>query len=299
MIESTTAIAVSEENTVAVTEQATPAVIYLGAVPVRDDDEMLLKASSIAQSLTGIIKDQKLYTKIGNKNHVNIEGWTTLLAMLGIVPVEVDMQRTEKGSYTATVELRRIDTGQMITRASAECGIDEKEWSARKSYARRSMALTRATGKAARMAYSWIIVMAGYSPTPTDEMPMAERVTSNAIQESEAGHFAPVEPAAPAAVAPTRSADSAGYGSEKQMKRAFAIINSAKRDGMPEQAVNALLTEWGCVDENGRPTSTYFPNRDAYNALLDNDTGLITNWNKNAANNEQQQQSEFNDDIPF
>lgn len=35
----------------------------------------------------------------------------------------------------------------------------------------RSMAVTRATGKAFRLGFSWVMVMAGYSPTPAEEMP--------------------------------------------------------------------------------------------------------------------------------
>ena len=33
------------------------------------------------------------------------------------------------------------------------------------------MAITRATGKAFRLNYSWIMALAGYEPTPAEEMP--------------------------------------------------------------------------------------------------------------------------------
>ena len=82
-----------------------------------------------------------------------------------------------EGVYVATVELVRMSDGACISRASAECGSsDELDkygkpiWSTRPRYARRSMAQTRATGKACRLAFSWIMSLAGYEPTPAEEM---------------------------------------------------------------------------------------------------------------------------------
>jgi len=70
----------------------------------------------------------------------------------------------------ATVELIRASDGAIIGRGSAICGMDESTWASRPRYARRSMAITRATGKAFRLGYSWIITLAGYAPTPAEEM---------------------------------------------------------------------------------------------------------------------------------
>jgi hypothetical protein len=65
----------------------------------------------------------------------------------------------------------------VISRASAECGSSDEldkygkpVWSNRPRYARRSMAQTRATGKACRLAFSWIMSLAGYEVTPAEEM---------------------------------------------------------------------------------------------------------------------------------
>lgn len=63
-----------------------------------------------------------------------------------------------------------MSDGACISRASAECG-EEKPWNTRARYARRSMAQTRATGKACRLAFSWVMSLAGYEPTPFEEMP--------------------------------------------------------------------------------------------------------------------------------
>jgi hypothetical protein len=70
-----------------------------------------------------------------------------------------------------------MSDGACISKASAECGSsDELDkygkpiWSNRPRYARRSMAQTRATGKACRLAFSWIMSLAGYEVTPAEEM---------------------------------------------------------------------------------------------------------------------------------
>ena len=75
------------------------------------------------------------------------------------------------GSYEAKVDLILIATGKVIGGASALCGMDEKRWVKADRYARRSMAITRATGKAYRLAFAWIVAMAGYEPTNAEEMP--------------------------------------------------------------------------------------------------------------------------------
>ena len=54
--------------------------------------------------------------------------------------------------------------------ASALCGMDEPKWASKPDYARRSMAVTRATGKAYRLGFSWIMELAGYASTPAEEM---------------------------------------------------------------------------------------------------------------------------------
>ena len=48
--------------------------------------------------------------------------------------------------------------------------MDETKWAKGPDYARRSMAATRATSKACRLAFSWVMVLAGFQPTPAEEM---------------------------------------------------------------------------------------------------------------------------------
>ncbi|GIW90771.1 MAG: hypothetical protein KatS3mg109_1341 [Pirellulaceae bacterium] len=152
--------------------------VQLGTLAGTDASTIVTRAQDIARVLGNIIEDCQLAIQVGNSDrpYVRCEGWTTLAALLGVTPHEVAVTEQD-GIYTATVELRRISDGTPIARASAECGApDEVDrhgnpiWANRPRYARRSMALTRATAKACRLAFSWIMVLAGYAPTPAEEI---------------------------------------------------------------------------------------------------------------------------------
>jgi hypothetical protein len=129
----------------------------------------------MAQELATVIDKQNLFTVIQGKKFVGVEGWTTLAVMLGCVAREVSTTEHD-GIYVAVVELVRMNDGICVGRASAECG-EEKPWNTRPKYARRSMAQTRAVSKSCRLAFSWIMLLAGYEVTPAEEMiPIVESV---------------------------------------------------------------------------------------------------------------------------
>jgi len=155
------------------------ALVQLGSLAVaRGPVAMLETASEIATVLADMIRKQGLASQISGKYYVRVEGWTTLGALLGVTPREVEV--VELGNVDgsgahyetskATVELVRVSDGAIIGRASALCGTDESRWRSADRYARFSMALTRATSKAFRLSFSWIMALAGYEVTPYEEM---------------------------------------------------------------------------------------------------------------------------------
>jgi hypothetical protein len=144
------------------------AMVALGTLQATTPGALVEQASTMATALAKVIETQKLYNTIQGKRHVRVEGWTTLGTMLGVLPREVSVTE-EWGVYTATVELVRMADGAVLSRASAECG-DESPWCDRPRYARRSMAITRATGKVCRLAFSWIMALAGFQACPAEEM---------------------------------------------------------------------------------------------------------------------------------
>lgn len=143
--------------------------IMLGAIPL-DPQDVIQRASEIATALAKIVNERKLYKVISDRKYVHVEGWSTLGAMLGVLPLEKSVTQIEKG-YEAYVQLIRSKDGQVVGGASAICTRDERNWHNRDEYAVRSMAITRATGKAYRLGFSWIMQLAGYEVTPAEEIP--------------------------------------------------------------------------------------------------------------------------------
>ena len=153
-----------------------------GALVVREPDRlatapspvaMIEFATKMATALADIVERQKLYSTISGRKFPQVEAWMTVGRMDNVVAREAEHPiRHEDGSYEAFVELVRLSDGLVVGRASALCGTpDDKPWATRGEPQRRSMAVTRATSRAFRQQYSWIMALAGYEPTPADEMP--------------------------------------------------------------------------------------------------------------------------------
>lgn len=153
--------------------------LRLGDVHLETHRDVLAKASDVARDVAGIIRDRRLFKKIGQKEFVFVEGWTTCGAMLGVAirPVSCEETPGSEGEFVAMVEAVRASDGFVLGRGIASCGPDEPDWRKRSRQARRSMAQTRAAGKAMRLLFSWVMELAGYAPTPLEEMdgPVAEQ----------------------------------------------------------------------------------------------------------------------------
>ena len=138
-------------------------------------DDLLKMASKQATALKAVIDDKKLFTMIGQKKHVSVEGWMTLGAMnsLQAFTESVTVHKNEDGSIEATaiVSARRVTDGVAVAQAEGFCSTRESRWKGRDEYAVRSMAQTRATSKVFRQALAWVMVLAGYEATPVEEVP--------------------------------------------------------------------------------------------------------------------------------
>jgi hypothetical protein len=136
------------------------------------DPELALKRmAELATPLADVIEAKKLYATISGRRHITAEGWTTLGGMLGVVPVVCWTRPNETGDgYVARVEARTLD-GRVVGAAESECSRVESKWKNRDPYAIRSMAQTRAIGRALRAPLGQIVVLAGYEPAGAEEIP--------------------------------------------------------------------------------------------------------------------------------
>lgn len=181
-------------------------------IAAENPDEIIVKATQIANALKGLIDGQNLAASMGGgRKHVEVGAWQacgTLLGALGGQPLHAETVWTRRvmgedghpirTQYTATVKrYHRKDqgggvreettydvdghdweacvevktpSGVIVGRAEAMVSRTEETWSRRDDYAVRSMAETRAESRAWRKAIGWVVHMAGYNPTPAEEM---------------------------------------------------------------------------------------------------------------------------------
>jgi len=140
-------------------------------------DDMMNNAIHKARTIATIIKNQELYTQIGGKKHLDYEAWLTVAASYGARPSiewtkEIIEKDGEVGGFVARACLMDMASGTKFSFVEHECSREESSWAERDRYALLSMAETRAASKACRMAFAWVVVLAGegFSTTPSEEM---------------------------------------------------------------------------------------------------------------------------------
>lgn len=202
-----------------------------------DPVQVVELAGRVSKALSTVIDAQGLYTDIGGKKHVRVEGWTLCGSMLGVFPICV-WTRSVEGGFEARVEARLRD-GSLVGAAEAQCTRAENKWANRDDYAIRSMAQTRATSKAMRLPLGFIVAMAGYDPTPEEEMPR-----ENGAHTSQANAPAHVPAPTPKAAAPPRTGDRTSGGDEFVVGEITEVksIKKGEKDGEPWEvfAINAM-----------------------------------------------------------
>jgi len=139
----------------------------------------LEQARAKAQSLKALIAEHSWSVKIGDSEHIRIEAWITLAKGFNctaqVVEGSVRVIPGYKQAFEARAEVLYF-TGEktvVIGSAEAECGTDgDGFWEEKQPrHSVRSMAQTRALSKAISSVFRWVVVLAGYSGTPFEDMP--------------------------------------------------------------------------------------------------------------------------------
>jgi hypothetical protein len=133
---------------------------------------VLSQAKEVANELKAIVDAKGLTVKIGAGEHLQFEAWQLLATFFGItVKVEGTQALMENDAFygyeASAVALRN---GEVISRAESMCCKDEANWGNKPRFQLRSMAQTRACGKALRQVLSFVVSLSGYQPTPAEEM---------------------------------------------------------------------------------------------------------------------------------
>src|SRR3990167_7578503 len=194
-----------------------------GMVMTRAPEVILNEAKIAAKALMTVVAQKKKPVIINGEQYLEFEDWQTAARFYAIT---VKVTRTSlvdfggvKG-YEATAEAIRNSDGMVISSADAMCLNDEEKWSVRAKFEYvdgqrkktgdvpvplfqlRSMAQTRACAKALRNVLAWVVVLAGFKPTPPEEMTGNEHSFSASVKPAVA---MPKERPAPAPLAEDES----------------------------------------------------------------------------------------------
>ena len=144
--------------------------------------EVLTQESAIkAKNLTNVIENNKgSYIVEINPDappFLKYEAWATIAAGYNTAAsIEDDPELIYAHDGTTVIGakayavVRNIVTGTQTGGAPAYCMFSERNWSNRTLNQVVSMAGTRAASKALRLMFSWVVVLAGYNPTPFEEL---------------------------------------------------------------------------------------------------------------------------------
>lgn len=135
---------------------------------------VLDESSKISKALmTAVTQNKWAITIPGQpKQFLMCEAWQTLASFFSASARIIKVEPVSIGGvdgFKATAELVSKD-GRVIGGAESYCMRDENRWKSQPMYALSSMASTRAIARSIRQVFAWVAVMAGYSPTPYEEM---------------------------------------------------------------------------------------------------------------------------------
>lgn len=133
-----------------------------------------MKAKKAADRLIDIVKQNNWSIKVGGKSeHLMYEAWQTVGKYYNISVGTGEVEQVEIfGVQGFKAKAWAIDnrTGVRVGEAEAYCMRDEANWKGKPVFQLASMAQTRAGSKALRQIFGFVVALAGYSPTPVEEM---------------------------------------------------------------------------------------------------------------------------------
>ena len=133
-----------------------------------------IEAVNMATALKQYVVKQNLFTSIQGKNYAHVDGWQFagfLAGMNAIIEETIDLSTDKEKKWKSVAKI--YQDGVCIGRGDAICSSDEVKAGKKvrsDEYAILSMSQTRAIGKAYRNKIGWIMKLAGYQSTPSEEM---------------------------------------------------------------------------------------------------------------------------------
>jgi hypothetical protein len=132
----------------------------------------LQRGAAIARQLRDYIAQARMTVRMrSGGEHVRIEGWQVLCHLCQLpLPSIVSVRREERADGYCYIAEAVLQHGGREYRAYGLCASTEPNWANKPEFQLMSMAQTRAAGKVLRLLLGWIVTLAGYEPTPAEEM---------------------------------------------------------------------------------------------------------------------------------
>ena len=144
------------------------------ALPVEyKPGEILNDAKGKAQALQMVIAGKRKPVIFNGEQYLEFEDWQTVARFYGLTAKVISTNFVEYGEvqgFEAKSVVLNTQNGMEISSADSMCLNDEKNWSNKPLFQLRSMAQTRACSKALRNVLAWVVVLAGFKPTPAEEI---------------------------------------------------------------------------------------------------------------------------------
>lgn len=189
-----------------------------------------------ATQLKELVVENSLCSRIQGKDYVNVEGWQIAGAFTGIFPIVDRVENLSEGAnYKYRAEVSLYDNeGRKVGSGMAICSNSEPGKKQFAEYAVASMAQTRAVGKAFRMKIGWLLKVAGYETTPSEEMDV---MNGEAVRTDEETHADDVQ----------KAIESLKKSNDlSELRRNFAKLpRSMTLDEQVQQAKDELKAQFG------------------------------------------------------
>lgn len=165
----------------------------MGLTIMRPPDIVLKEARIASKALQDVISKKLKPVIFNGEQYLEMEDWALVARFYGVNAKIITTNIIQMGGVTGFEAFAdAVDSnGRIVSSASAMCLNDEDKWSKRTKYQwkkidgqnireavgeetvpmfqLRSMAQTRACAKVLRQLFSWVVVLAGYNPTPVEE----------------------------------------------------------------------------------------------------------------------------------
>lgn len=140
----------------------------------RDPAEVLAEAQHAAECLVKVVSGKKKPVIFNGEQYLEFEDWQTVGKFYHVASKAISTEEViinDGVGFKAHAIAIDTVTGAVVSEADALCLNSEPNWANKPMFQLCSMAQTRACAKALRNVLAWVVVLAGYRPTPAEEVP--------------------------------------------------------------------------------------------------------------------------------